>query len=116
MQAPQTGHRCPIERGRFHSPLGGISAHAQHVTVIGHGGDDPITPDAPAVTLTSTHGILGKAGLTWRCRPAEGEAANRGMASGAQIILIPALAAIAGKPSVSLLDRVETPQQIRAMN
>jgi len=115
MQTPQTGHRCPIDPGPFHSPLGGISAHAQYVTVIGHGGDDPVTPDAPAVTLSSTQGFLGHAGLTWRCRPADGEAATRGMASGAQIILTPALAAIAGKPRVNLLDRVETAQQIRDM-
>lgn len=111
-----TGHRCPIETGPFHSPLGGISAHAQHVTVTGHGGIDPVTPDAPAVTLERSPGILGRAGLTWRCRPTEGEAASRGMASGARVVLTPTLARIARATTVGLLDRVESTENIRTMD
>lgn len=111
------GLRAEIIRGRFSSANGGISDHAQQVTVVGEGIDEVFeaSEEAPAVRLV-TRAVLGKTVYHFEPVARGGEVGP--MASGSYVSLMDSRLSrlVPFYGAVALHDRFETAEQYRALS
>ena len=113
----QRGHRTEVIKSEYHGPgTEGISRTARQVVIVGAGGSDPVTDQAPAVHLVTRSGVV--AGVTLHhFEPVEpvGEGRVGYMASGVYVVVPVAVArALDLFPAAyALHDRSETPADYR---